>query len=158
MKHFSNLKHFAMLLLMAMACVSFTACGGDDDDDPIVNPDTPNDPSGGGSEDPSANWGKDLVGHWRESKMHEPYLHIIFNADGTARQYVIEDGYRVDDFTFSWRSISTTEIKVNGNGHFDGEQVQTWRYWISEDKNLLVLRYLNAKGEEEEEEILERVN
>ena len=157
MKHFLNLKYFAMLLLMAMACVSLTACGGDDDDDPIVNPDTPSDPSGGGSEDPSVNWGKDLVGHWCDDEVNEPY-HIIFNADGTARQYVIEDGYRVDDFTFSWRSISATEIKVNGNGHFDGEQVQTWRYRLSENKKELTLLYLNAKGEVEEEDIFHRVN
>ena len=110
------------------------------------------------SEEPSVNWGKDLVGHWCESKMHEPYLHIIFNADGTARQYVIEDGYRVDDFTFSWRSISDTEIKVNGNGHFDGKQVQTWRYRISENKKELTLYYLNDKGAWEEEDFFHRVN
>ena len=33
-------KHFLSSILMAMMaamCVTFTACGGDDDDDPLVN-------------------------------------------------------------------------------------------------------------------------
>lgn len=138
MKHFLNLKYFAMLLLMAMACVSFTACGGDDDDDPIVNPDTPSDPSGGGSETPSKNLDKELIGQWvyqSENGLEKEY--ILLNADGTGKWWLTHNGevYERSQYIItSWETpsegilITKEEDMLTGKETFTEKMAYTIRY------------------------------
>ncbi len=56
-----NLKMIAMMMFVAMACVSFTGCGDDDDDAPV-----------------SA-----IVGKWTQTNSYGTVIDVTFNADQT---------------------------------------------------------------------------
>lgn len=106
-----------------------------------MNPDTPNDPSGGGSETPSKNLDKELIGQWVYQSSSTGDEYILLDANGTGRWWLALRGEMVfENAITSWETPSkgiliTKEEELNTGKTFTEKMAYTVR------NNMLTLTY-----------------
>lgn len=95
------------VMVVAMMCVGFTACGGDDDDDPISRD---NETTEGGVTINQA-----IVGTWRDNwNSTNSFIELTFNADGTGKAWWYNE---TDEFTDDIKDKFTYSIVTENNEH-----------------------------------------
>lgn len=105
-----------------------------------MNPDTPNDPSGGGSETPSKNLDKELIGQWVYQSSSTGDEYILLDANGTGRWWLALRGEMVfENAITSWetpsKGILITKEELNTGKTFTEKMAYTVR------NNMLTLTY-----------------
>ena len=137
MEKIKNLKYYAMMLIMALTCLSFAACSDDDDD------------FGGDSE---------LVGLWATDYEGDniEVWYLQFKSDGTAKSWLMYKGEKEDQGTLSWSTPSQGVLALTGRDPETGKMMtEKWRYSIKNDV-LKVIMY-DPDGNEYDDDELYRV-